>query len=56
MSLTNHIIIPIVGSKQNLEDQNIFVPNPFSITPSKQEEIPNFVLKKRSSSAFKIFK
>jgi hypothetical protein len=56
MSLTNHIIIPIVGSKQNLEDQNIFIPTYFTLTPSKHEELPDFTFWKKSASAFKKFK
>lgn len=56
MSLTNHIIIPTVGSKQSLEDQNIFVPTSFVITPSKHEDLPDFSFWKKSSSAFKRFK
>ena len=56
MSLTNHIIIPIVGSKQNLEDQNIFVCSYFNLTPQKQEDMPDLSFWKKSMSAFKKFK
>lgn len=56
MSLTNHIIIPVVGSKQTLEDQNIFLPSYFTLTPQKQEDAPDLTFWKKSMSAFKKFK
>ena len=40
MASTNHIIIPIVGSKQSLEDQNIFGPSTLELTPTKNGDIP----------------
>lgn len=56
MSSTNHIIIPIVDCRQNLEDQKVFVPTYSLLTPSKRAEFPELAFWKRSSSAFKKFK
>jgi hypothetical protein len=56
MSMANQIIIPIISSKQNLEDQNIFIPTYFTLTPSKHDELPDFSFWRKSSSAFKKFK
>ena len=56
MSMANQIIIPIISSKQNLEDQNIFIPTYFTLTPSKHDELPDFTFWRKSSSAFKKFK
>lgn len=56
MSMANQIIIPIISSKQNLEDQNIFIPTYFTLTPSKHDDLPDFTFWRKSSSAFKKFK
>ncbi len=54
--MANQIIIPIISSKQNLEDQNIFIPTYFTLTPSKHDELPDFTFWRKSTSAFKKFK
>jgi hypothetical protein len=56
MSFTNHIIIPIVGSRQNLEEQNIFMPSFYTFTPQKDDNTQEIILWKKSMSAFKKFK
>lgn len=56
MSFTNHIIIPIVGSRQNLEEQNIFLPTYYSVTPQKDDNLSELIFWKKSMSAFKKFK
>ena len=56
MSLTNRIIIPIVGSRQNLEEQNIFKHVNLILTPKKDEGQSESILWKKSLSAFKKFK
>ena len=56
MASTNHIIIPIVGSKQSLEDQNIFGPSTLQLTPTKNTDLPELHFWKKSMSAFKKFR
>lgn len=35
MSMTNRVIIPKVGTRHNLEDQNVFKFTAFATTPQK---------------------
>ncbi len=56
MSLTNRVIIPIVDSRQNLEEQNVFKHSSFTLTPQKNQQPPEAILWKKSMSAFKKFK
>lgn len=54
--MTNRVIIPKVGSRQNLEDQNVFKHSSFAITPQKDQQRDETILWKKSMSAFKKFK
>jgi hypothetical protein len=56
MSIANHIIIPIVGSRQNLDENILVTPRPLILTPRKDEDLPENILWKKSMSAFKKFK
>ena len=40
----------------SFEDQNIFIPTYFTLTPNKHDELPDFAFWRKSSSAFKKFK
>lgn len=53
--MINHIIIPVVGSRHNLEEQNVFKHSCLSLTPQKAN-LPEPILWKKSMSAFKKFK
>lgn len=56
MSLTNRVIIPVVGNRQNPDEQNVFVHSTFTLTPQKPPQKPEPILWKKSMSAFKKFK
>lgn len=56
MSLTNRIIIPVVESRQNLEEQNVFKHANLVLTPKKHHPHSEPILWKKSLSAFKKFK
>jgi|JI9StandDraft_1071089.scaffolds.fasta_scaffold334386_1 hypothetical protein len=56
MSLTNRVIIPKVGSRQNMEEQNVFKHSSFTLTPQKDHQKAESIYWKKSMSAFKKFK